>query len=60
MVRLGRSKWDGVICAKDAKAAPVLIEEGMKLLLQRVRSSQDGPVGISRALSILHTQNNLV
>jgi len=61
-VRLGRCLWEGIPKAlpQDRERAPRLIEEGIAQLRLRVARNQDGLPGVSRALSLLHTQMNLV
>jgi len=61
-IRLGRLLWEGVPngLPKDRTRAPLLIEQGVAGLRLRVARNQDGLPGMSRALSELHTQMNLV
>jgi len=61
-VRLGRCLWGGIsgVLEKDRERAPRLIEEGIAELRARVARNQDGLPGVSRALSLLHSQMSLV
>lgn len=61
-VRLGRSLWEGLKGAleQDRARVPALLDSGLAELRARVARSQDGSTGVSRALSVLHTQFNLV
>lgn len=61
-VRLGRCLWTGLpgVLEADRTRAPQLIEEGLAELRERVARKQDGTPGVSLALSLLHSQMNLV